>query len=86
METRSAIVFGAGASGCYALRFLGRADRATFNVCTNVDLSAPEGSWISADGAIVPAGSGTNLWTQAESPADGENGRFFRVRATLPED
>ena len=73
-------------SGRYALRFLGRADRATFDVCTNVDLSAPEGSWGSADGEIVPAGPGTNLWTQAEAPADGESVRFFRVRATLPED
>ena len=78
---------GFNAAGRYQVRFLGRSDRARFRVFSSDDLSLPENEWddVTNTGSVSPAGVGTNVWIQTAAPAEGEDARFYRVRATLPE-
>lgn len=71
--------------GRFRIRFLGSAPLENYLVYAGDDLSVPETDWSLASGETVRSGQGTNLWTQAEAPADGEDSGFFRVRATLPQ-
>ena len=86
MLRESIVEAGFDGTGRYAVRFLGRADCAQFRVISSDDLSVPEEEWNEVRGTVAPAGTGTNVWTQAAPPADGEDARFYRVRAALPED
>ena len=72
--------------GRFQIRFLGTAPLANYLVYTGDDLTVPETDWSLANGETVRAGQGTNLWTQAEAPAEGESAGFYRVHAMLPED
>ena len=74
---------GFDASGRFQVRFLGSAKTSNFRVICGDDLSVPEAQWATAQGVIVRGGAGTNVWTQTGAPGEA---RFFRVRATLPED
>ena len=68
--------------GRFQVSFLGRADRAQFKVVATNDLAAAANLWPVVPGS-VSVGE-TNVWMQTAIPTEGEDRRFYRVRATLP--
>ena len=51
-----------------------------------VNVLVPEENWddVTASGTVTSDATGTNVWTQATAPVEGEDARFYRVRAILP--
>ena len=70
--------------GLFTLYFNGEAPLSHYSVEESEDLA--QGTWTQAQGyGPIQRVNGTNVWTQATQPANAAPSRFFRVKATIPE-